>query len=187
MQIVFSTNKSFTSWMIRKFTRSKASHVSLRFGGEESNWMVDSSGKHGGVQPGWWPSFVKKNKVIAIYEINTDKEKEMEALLDRGLHRAIDKSYDYLAVLGFAIQIILGTVNIKVSNFLGSKDALFCSEFILKFSQVMERHIGIKIYEGELEEITPQELIEQSIDNALLKVVPFEMAPVFKELSVIAE
>jgi len=186
MQIVFSTNSGFTSWMIRKFSSSVVSHVSLRFGGEESNWMVDSSGKHGGVQPGWWPSFVKKNKVIAIYEITTEKEKEMETLLDRGLHHAIDKEYDYMAILGFAIQIALGKVGWKVSNFLGSRKAMFCSEFILKFSNVLERHVGIKLYEGELEEITPQDLKLQSKVNDLLVLIPFETVPEFKELRDVA-
>lgn len=54
MYIVFSTQGDLVSKIIRSITNSKFSHVSLRFGGNDEKWMVDSSLKKNGIWPGWW-------------------------------------------------------------------------------------------------------------------------------------
>lgn len=171
MNIVFSTNNHVMSYLIRKATKSEVSHVSIRYSGDESHWMVEAKGGEG-VAPGWWNYFLKKNKVVGTYKIKNIEERDLEKIVDDCLDIMIGKHYDYLAVFGILITYIVKKITGKeIKNFLGSSKNYFCSEFILRVSKVIEEQSNTKIYEGDFELTSPEDLLKQSKDNEYLELI----------------
>lgn len=169
MEIVFSSNKTIDSWLVRTFTKSKASHVSLRFSGDESKWMVDATPTKG-VWPGWWDTFTKKNKVVARYGIRNIDEEILENITDQTMDEMVGKGFDYFGVIGLAIVVLVKLIFKKdIKNFLGSNKVFFCTEFLLKFNQKIKECTEIEIYTGDLETTVPQDLLTQSKDNPNLE------------------
>jgi len=168
MDIVFSKYNSILSKLIRFGTKSDSSHAAIRFGGDEANWMVHSTAH--GVQPGWWNYFIRKAIVTHIFRINGIDENALEVAVDKCLDEVIGKSYDFKALIGLFITTIIRLVTGKeIKNFMGSSKTYFCSEFVLKVSKVIEKETGFKIYDGEFEETTPEDLLKQSYSNPYLE------------------
>lgn len=169
MQIVFSKRNSFVSWLIRFMTSSNVSHVSIHFTGVESNWMVDSTGQ--GVKPGWWNYFKSKNTIVKTFGIINIEKELLENVVDNALDKMVGRKYDYFSLLGFGISIIVYKIfRKKIKNIFGSSKLYFCSEFILRVSKTIEEQTKVKIYEGNFELTSPNDLLKQSFDNKYLNI-----------------
>lgn len=165
MQIVFSyTPKNLASWLIRKLTKSKVSHVSLRFGGEDRNWMAEATAK--GVQPGWWNTFLKHNKVVYVFEYQSSNEQVLNQVVDECMDDMIGKHYDFLALIGFALHILFQSLGFKSRrNLLGSAKSYVCSEFIMRVFGRVTDHLGTLVLDGDPELTTPEDLYQKCKAN----------------------
>ena len=170
MQLVFSSHKrSILSKMIMWFTDSDISHVSIRFGKLEANWMVEAA--RNGVQPGWWNFFAKKNEVKYAFELVNLNEAVLEQIVDECLDAMIGKRYDIFGILGFAIALGLKKLGFKnVKNIFGSKRVFFCSELVMRIAYKIEEHFKVVIFTGDPELTSPADLLKQCISNPYLKL-----------------
>jgi len=164
MEIVFSCNNSIISKLVRYFTQSSVSHVSLRL---DDNWMIDSTPENG-IQPGWWNNFVKKTTVKNRFEIIGIDKDILKESFESILNEMIGQGYDFLSVVGYVISKILGVFYLKFDNILGSSKLYTCSEFVLKVSKEIQQKTGKTLYFGEFETVVPQDLLEQSFENEFL-------------------
>lgn len=171
MQIVFSSHpKNIISQMIMFATGSDISHASIRFSNTESNWMVEAA-KYG-IQPGWWNKFKSKNKIVHVFKFKNFDEKKLEEIVDKCLDKMIGKKYDYFGILGFAISIILRKLGFKnIKNIFGSKKMFFCSEFIMRVVEQIEKETKIKIFDGDPELTSPYDLFLKCVNNEYLEDV----------------
>lgn len=159
MKVIFSYHKgSILSKMICWMTNSNVSHASIRFDGDEDNWMVEAAAR--GVQPGWWNYFIKNNEVVHVFESNVGiTEEELEKIVDECLDDMVGKKYDIFGIIGFAIAIGLKKLGVKeVKNIFGSKKLYFCSELVMKIFQKVSEKIGRTILEGDPELTSPYDL-----------------------------
>ena len=131
MKVVFSKNDLIGSYVIRLLSNDHArlgdtpSHMALIF------WdsLVIESVIGDGVRLNFYPTFLKKNKIVAEFEMINSDSKSNYNLVASKFH---GRKYDYLGVLWFALQIILHKVfKVKLKkNPFSSNTALFCNEVI---------------------------------------------------------
>lgn len=123
VRIGFSTSRHLLSYVIRWFTKSKASHawilVSDSFLGQDMVMQATM----GGFQMESFESFKKRHKVVTILDPNFP--------LDKGVQKAahwLGFRYDYLGLFGSLFVIMGRWLNRKWKNPLNDSNALFCSE-----------------------------------------------------------
>lgn len=116
--------------------------------------------------------FKNHNKNIECFKITNIEESLLNQIVDDCLDEMVGKKYDYLSAIGiFVVWIIKKTFRKDIKNFLGSSKTHFCSEFMLKISEAIEEKTSIRIYDGEYEKTTPQDLYEQSLNNDYLEKI----------------
>ena len=165
MEIVFTAQNNLLGRIIRFFTRrswvksARVSHVALRYGGEESKWMVESN-RHGFV-PNWWPRYLKDKKVYKRFKILGIKEKPLEKIVDKCIDDLMHKKYDFFAFLGFGLSIIWYWISgHKAGTFMGFTNAYYCSESIAYIMGKVSKESGNKYFSDYSRSmIFPEELL----------------------------
>lgn len=152
--VVFTSPKRWTllSWLIKKFTKGKSSHVAL--GAELYGVPVLIHSTMGGVQVTPREKYFKSDVVVEEYAFIPD--------MTHGLQHAVthlNQHYDYVGLLGYAMLLVAWRwFKKKIKNPLAAPKAMVCSEFVC--------HID---HEGQIaewadldpERTTPQDLIER--------------------------
>jgi len=151
--IIFTRPKkwSLLSWLIKKFTKSQASHMMI--GLEMYGVPVVIHSTMGGVQITPRKKQMVNNEILEEYKFIPDVTNGLKHSFDH-----LGERYDYVGLLGYAIILIMWRwFRRKMKNPLASPTALVCSEFVLHVN-----HDGqIKEWEGlDPERTTPQDLIE---------------------------
>lgn len=165
MQIIFTCNQDFLGKLIRWFTKiswvkqGRVSHVALRFGRNEDNWMVESNSQ--GFVPNWWTYFEKRNKIFAKFEIFGIDEDVLEKIVDKQIDKTVHSKYDYGNLLGFAFLILFYKLTGKLKrNIFAWPKHFICSEIIYKIFKEVEKQTNIKFFEQHNDEtIFPEELL----------------------------
>ena len=86
MQVIFTADERLLGKLIRYFTKrswlksARTSHVALRYGKDESKWMVEAN-EHGFV-PNWWPKFIRIRKVVYQFEVKGVEDNLLEQIID---------------------------------------------------------------------------------------------------------
>lgn len=127
MLIGFSTAKSNPfSWVIRKLTRSKASHCFVITNLYKQDLVIQSGDF--GVGFDYLQRFMKKNRIVAKFQVPVpDENKAMEFVMSE-----MGVSYNYLGLIGAGWVVVMRMFGKKVSNPLTQKGQVFCSQFIVK-------------------------------------------------------
>lgn len=165
MQIIFTADSNFISKLIRLMTKvswiksGRTSHTALRYGKEESNWMVESNSR--GFVPNWWPYFIKKSIIFAKFEVLGIEEEVLEKIVDEQINKSINVNYDYGSILGFVFMIIMYKLTGKrKKNPLACPKHFICSEIVYRIFREVKRQTGINYFEEkDVEAIFPEELL----------------------------
>lgn len=152
MEVIFTKSNTLIGKLIRWGTSiswvksAKVNHIAIRYGAEESNWVIESD--LSGFVPKWWPEYIsnKSNNQIYRYKILGIEEKVLEEILDECLNNLINKPYDILAFLGFIATILTYKLTGKrIKNFFGFKRAYICSESIYYILKKMQEKTGLEM------------------------------------------
>ena len=172
MEIVLTASKRFLPRAIRFFTShswldsAEVSHTSLRLGGEDSNWMVESN-QHGLV-PNFWPRYKDTSNIYTRFEIIGIDEKILTDTVEEMMAKYLYRSYDYLGFIGFMFTVIWYWITKnKKKNIFGRQTNFGCSEFVYRFIKRVEVKIGKVLIRGEYdpETIFPQDILIECRDN----------------------
>lgn len=167
MELIYSYNNNPFSQLIRYFTKEswvksgRVSHVAIRYGGDESNWMVEADIY--GFAPNWWNYFKKNNKIYKKFQILVLEEAELETLLDQQVDKIIWTKYDYYSIFGFIIAIIWYKISGKKSNNLFGKSSTFCcSEVVYLIFKKIQEKTGVEYFKDQdPNTVFPEELLVQ--------------------------
>ena len=167
MQLVFSTDNSIISVLIKYFTGeswlkfARVSHAALRFGGNEDKWMVEAIKE--GFCANWWYRFNKQTNVKFQFDILDLDETVLEDIIDECIDEFALFKYDFRSILGLLIIIIwYKLTGKKMSNPFGSKNELTCTEVIYKIFKRVEAKTGVKYFEDQNPEtIFPEDMLRQ--------------------------
>ena len=165
MEIVFTADPGFIGKSIRYFTKrswldsARTSHVALRFGGEETKWMVEAN-VHG-FMPNWWPKFIQIRTIYRRYEVKGTDEQTLRKIIDNCIDDLILDRYDVVGLLGMAIIIIWYWISgRKIKNFFGRKSALTCSEVVYRIFEKVSEKTHIEYFKKRHPEtVFPEELM----------------------------
>ena len=128
MEIVFGRGKKILSYVIAYFEGFPVSHCALRYSEDEGRWLVQAV--ESGVTPDWWQYWIQRYTNILRFKAKFDCA---DQALDNTVNQIGDTSYNFLALLGFAIKKILATIGIQIKNPLGLKNTYMCSEAVCIF------------------------------------------------------
>lgn len=119
LRLIFTTGKgSAISWLIKRFSGGRVSHVGIMDGG-----MVISAERDGVVEQSL-DDFLKGRKTIYVFQATEEGAKHLDLPRARGL---LGTRYGYTTLPGFAVGDKLG-----IKNPWGDRAAsLVCSEFAL--------------------------------------------------------
>jgi len=167
MQIVLTADPNLIGRLIRWFTKiswvgkGRVSHVALRYGREESNWMIEANER--GFVPNWWTYFVKKRHVYAKFEVLGIDESLLEKIVDEQIDVLINRPYDYGNLIGFALTILWYKLTGKrTKNFLAFPRLFACSEIVYRIFTEVKNQTGID-YLGDYdpEQIFPEQILQE--------------------------
>jgi hypothetical protein len=171
MQILFTADPKIIGRLIRYFTKrswlgsARTSHVALRYGGAESNWMVEANER--GFWPNWWRKFKQKRKVVFQYEVIGIDPIVLEKLLDEYIDEKIGVPYDDPELIGMLIVVVWYWITgKKIKNPFGIKGWLTCSETAYTFFEKVYKETGIRYFKEQDSKTTfPEELLMQCESN----------------------
>ena len=167
MQIVFTKEHTLLSFLVRYFTKrswvksARVSHVALRYGASEANWMVEASTR--GFWPNWWNKFKKTCTVCYQFEVVGCDPAILEKLLDEFIDDRIGEPYNYSGIAGMLLVVMwYWLTGKKVKNPLGMKGSLTCSETAYRYFDKVFKVTGIRYFKEQDAETTfPEELLIQ--------------------------
>lgn len=153
MRVGFSSGHVLLSKIIKKLTRSKASHSYIVFtaAGQE---LVIQANIHG-VCCQHYENFKKQTTIVAEYELTMTPEQEQRAL-QYALMQLL-KPYDFCALIGFGWILINKMFGRKVKQPFRNKAAYYCSELIITSLQVAPFPLS-HMFDREV--VSPEDLIE---------------------------
>lgn len=127
--VAFSAPKRWkiVSWAIKTFTKSKVSHCLIGTHIHGIPMFLHCS--KGGVHVVRRDNFLKKNRIRHEFDLLACDDEMM-----RNAWKAIDHSYDYDGILGFAFVIAASWLKKRVSNPFASAGSMWCSEFLLRLN-----------------------------------------------------
>lgn len=120
----FSTTNGFFSGLVRRFTKSKASHAFLAYEAMGIWWVLEADWN--GIKT--WPlsKFQKVNKIVALLAIKEIKPENLHKTID-----LIGDSYDYGTLFGSIFPLIGKWFKKKWHNPFNSPKAMICSEVVV--------------------------------------------------------
>lgn len=150
--IIFSTRPhSIGSWLIRRATKSKVSHVSI--GSDIHGVDVALEAGVSGVTPMIRSKFEATNIIVEQYWIKDGIVSE-EAL--KHAVEEIGEGFDYAGLLGFGLVILVARwFRKKIKNPWASPKTVWCSEFVLHLNR--DKTIP-EWNDFEPESVTPEDL-----------------------------
>jgi hypothetical protein len=167
MQLVFAKEHNIIGLLIKWFTKiswvgqCRTIHVIIRYGREESMWLLEANEK--GFHPNWWHYFIKKEKIIAQYKIIGIDEDLLEKIIDSQIDKFVYKGYDFGNLFGFIIAILWYKITgKKVKNFFSQRNKFSCSEITYRIFNEVKKQTGIDflgIHDPEL--VFPEELLRE--------------------------
>jgi hypothetical protein len=141
MWVVYTKPKkksAIVGQLIRFFTKRKdqelgdvPSHMQYVFGKRFSLEAVGSTG----VRIGFFPSSIKHNEVIAVFEYNkmTENGWSDKAMVVEGAFKYHGLGYDYMSILWFALYLVrqwMFNIPVPSSNNWDNQKRFFCSEMM---------------------------------------------------------
>ena len=149
MELIIAEGKGFSSKLIQPLTKSRWTHFALRYGGNESDWMIHST--IGGVQPEWWQHFNNKYISHARFKCNfACANKAADKIVSKWGH----KPYDYWSFVGFGAYLVMQKLGIKNPfNPLGRQDQLMCSEVAAVFFRecnALDPSLKLPVWDSEI-------------------------------------
>ncbi len=164
ISIIFSKRNGFNlfSWLIMKALNTPFSHVAVLMKDDTTDREIIYQASSLSVNAITKENFLQEETIIAQYDFSVS-----DAIFKNGMCFAEDqlgKPYDIKAILGFAIQIILGLIGIKIHNFLAKPGQEYvCSMF---GAALAEKATNVDL--GDLSDMTPKTLFDNI--NKLPKV-----------------
>jgi hypothetical protein len=141
MYVVFSTNPSLPSKLIRKYLKKDYSHIAIcDYSNDFSSWLITEA-SHGEVKPVELENWLEKNKVVKLYKWHKTPTK----IQLKWLAKQFDKSYSFVALPLIALGFYYGDGDLKH----------ICSELVAKFFGFSNR-----------ENVTPSK-VEDIINNKI--------------------
>ena len=175
MEVILARGSAPLSKLIMWATGGKFSHTALRYGGAESEWLVHAFIY--GVVPEWWSYFFRKYKSLKRFKVikfESEAEKALDLIVNRYRHR----SYDYGALVGYALALILAKVGIKIRPPFGNRNAFMCTELIQEWLCEFSKQSGV-VLPSILNEIQTPATIESLLESLpeIFKTVLVEKTP----------
>jgi len=128
MIIGFSTTDKLVSKILRRITRSEASHSYVLFQVAGETMVIHANQQ--GVNCDYYNKFCRKNKIVVEYKLLITKDAEQCALSHA--IRLLDKKYDFGSIIGFGWVLLNRVFGRRVKNPFPSRSAYQCSEFALE-------------------------------------------------------
>jgi hypothetical protein len=128
-QVGFSTPKHFNpvSWLVRKFTGSKASHAFFVYHDADFDMMMVMEAHELGFRLTPLDHFTKHNKMVKLVTPRNSIDMGLRIIANRYL----GSMYDYAGLLGMVVVLVGRWLHRKWKNpFRGSK-YVFCSESVI--------------------------------------------------------
>ena len=157
-QVGFSTPKHFNpvSWLVRKFTGSKASHAFFVYHDVDFDMQMVMEAHELGFRLTPFDHFTKHNKIVKLVKPKNP--------IDIGLrivaNRYLGTMYDYSGLIGMAVVLVGRWLHRKWKNpFRGSK-YVYCSESVIL---AMKTSPGYERLELDSDS-DPQELLNYFVD-----------------------
>lgn len=126
LRIVFTEATGFVAWVIRKLTRSRASHVGFQL---DNNLYFHAD--KGGVQYSDKRDFLLQGerRIIAAFDIKPEMVDQFDIEWAKG---KLGTGYDYLGLVGEIIPMLSWRwFHVKLGDPLNQADKYWCSEFIV--------------------------------------------------------
>jgi hypothetical protein len=168
MQVIFTADPNIIGTAIRFFSKiswikgGRTSHVALRYGEGQSNWMIESC--QYGICPNWWNYFSKNRYIYKKFEvIGEDNNKLIENCANKFVDEFAHQSYDYGNLLGFMIIIILYKITGKIyNNFFDWPRHFGCSEAVYTIFNKAKQESGIDFMGiHDTRKVFPEELLRE--------------------------
>lgn len=140
------------SWLIKKVTKSKASHVWFLVW--DKDWEIEMvmEAHELGFRYVTLEQFKRMNNIVAVYMPTVD--------LDPGIKWAatwLGTGYDFAGLFGMAVVVLGRILKKKFSNPLQNSHAMFCSEMTVSVLRLVKQP-GIEALEPST--TTPQDLMD---------------------------
>ena len=172
MQIIFTSDNTFLARAIRYFTKrswlksARVSHVAIRLGDHDSNWMVEAT-PHNGFSPNWWPKFLRTSKVSFIFEMLDCPEDKLNECMEEFINDNIWDPYDLLDILGMLMAIIWYWITGKrIKNTIRTEKYMTCTESTYQFMQLIFARTGIRFFKDRDPSIIfPEDLLIECENN----------------------
>lgn len=151
----FSTPKAWNpvSWIVRKFTKSKASHAWVAYYDPMLGIDVVAEAHEFGFRIIRYDKFISKNNIVAIFRLGYEPSAFMTKM-----SIWLGTMYDFAGLFGMAINIIGRYFGFKAwKNPFHSPDAVFCSESIVR---VLQRLDPDKYSILDPDNTSPQDLLD---------------------------
>jgi len=152
MEVVLAQGTAPLSRLIMWLTGGSFSHSALRYGGVEEEWMVHAF--ISGVVPEWSSYFFAhypKTKRFKVIKYEKEAETALDVIVQKYRHRA----YDYGAIIGAGLVLMLGRVGIRIRNPLGSRKAFMCTELVVEWLNEFSSLSGVRIPVLDSSTVTP--------------------------------
>lgn len=152
MEVVLAQGTAPLSKLIMWLTGGSFSHSALRYGGVEEEWMVHAF--ISGVVPEWSSYFFAhypKTKRFKVIKYEKEAETALDVIVQKYRHRA----YDYGAIIGAGLVLMLGRVGIRIRNPLGSRKAFMCTELVVEWLNEFSSLSGVRIPVMDSGTVTP--------------------------------
>lgn len=130
MEVILARGTAPLSKLIMLLTGGSFSHTALRYGGADSEWIVHAFIY--GVVPEWYSYFQAHYEAIKRFKV-IRYEAEAEKALDLVVMRYRHRSYDYGALFGYALALLLGKIGITIKPPFGNRKAFMCTELIAEW------------------------------------------------------
>jgi len=149
MIIIAAKGSSFTAKLIAWISKFAQTHFALRYEGNKDQMLVHS--ETGGVQLAAWNDFQNRFSERICWKVDIEIA---DQAMDNLVKRIGDKPYDYFALYGLGLILVLRKLGIKINkNIFGSKYRYMCSEVILELvieCKKLDSSLDIEILDSEM-------------------------------------
>jgi hypothetical protein len=164
MRVGFSSGTSLFSKVIKKMTRSEASHAYIVFESYGEELVLHSNGH--GVGCEHYTAFNKRSEIVVEFELLLSPAEEMRAMAFA--LKQLLKPYDVWAIVGFAWVLVNKSFGRKVRQPFRNRSAYFCSELVIT---ALQAGMFPLTHSMDREMVSPEDLIDFLDGHSMAKVV----------------
>lgn len=124
--ILMYKGKGFTSWMVKKFTRSQYSHAGITVWWNNRLMVMEAVGK-GVVLTPLSRNVENYHGEVEWYQFHKDVPRDLREVMVITAQEELGKEYDMKGVIGLGIKILF---NIKPDFTKKKPNKLFCSQYV---------------------------------------------------------